>query len=158
MKILLAIDGSIFGSAALSQACEIIGSQTSPHVRVLTVYESLAPVMSEPFVPMPVYSQEIVDELRQKAEQIAAGAVVKLTEKLPDATVSSCVKMDEPGSAIVSEAKAWNADLIIVGSHGHGIFGRVLLGSVSDYVIHHAPCSVMVVRSSTNVRNHNGNN
>ncbi|MFL6467553.1 MAG: universal stress protein [Pyrinomonadaceae bacterium] len=157
MKTLLAIDGSIFGGAALSRACEIIGAQLSPEVRVLTAYEVLAPVMSEPFVPMPVYSQEIVDELRQKAEEIAAGAVEKLTEKLPEAAISSCVKMDEPGAAIVSEAKAWNADLIIVGSHGHGIFGRVLLGSVSDYVIHHAPCSVMVVRSS-NALNRNGNN
>jgi nucleotide-binding universal stress UspA family protein len=157
MKTLLAIDGSIFGGAALLQACEIIGAQLSPEVRVLTAYEVLAPVMSEPFVPMPVYSQEIVDELRQKAEEIAAAAVEKLKEKFPSAEVSQIVKMDEPGAAIVSEARAWNADIIIVGSHGHGIFGRVLLGSVSDYVIHHAPCSVMVVRSP-NVRNQNGNN
>jgi len=157
MKTLLAIDGSIFGSAALSKASEIIGVQSSPEVRVLTAYEVLAPVMSEPFVPMPVYSQEIVDELRLKAEEIAVAAVEKLKETLPSAKVSKIVKMDEPGAAIVSEAKAWNADLIIVGSHGHGIFGRVLLGSVSDYVIHHAPCSVMVVRSPIAV-NRNGNN
>jgi nucleotide-binding universal stress UspA family protein len=157
MRTLLAIDGSIFGGAALSQTCEIIGSQPSAEVRVLTVYEALAPVMSEPFVPMPVYSQEIMDELRQKAEEIAAGAVVKLKEKLPNASVSSSIIMDEPGAAIVSEAKTWNADLVIVGSHGHGIFGRVLLGSVSDYVVHHAPCSVMVVRSP-NALKRNGNN
>src|SRR5947207_9019662 len=111
MKTLLAIDGSIFGSAALSKASEIIGVQSSPEVRVLTAYEVLAPVMSEPFVPMPVYSQEIVDELRLKAEEIAVAAVEKLKETLPSAKVSKIVKMDEPGAAIVSEAKAWNADL-----------------------------------------------
>ncbi|MCB1025610.1 MAG: universal stress protein [Acidobacteria bacterium] len=47
---------------------------------------------------------------------------------------------------IVEKAKRWNADLIIVGSHGRGFWGRVMLGSISDSLVHHAPCSVLVVR------------
>jgi nucleotide-binding universal stress UspA family protein len=48
---------------------------------------------------------------------------------------------------IVKEAEDWEADLIVVGSHGYGFLGRALLGSVSDAVIHHAPCSVLVVKT-----------
>lgn len=50
-----------------------------------------------------------------------------------------------PGSAICDQAKTWQADLIMVGSHGRKGLGEIFLGSVSNYVIHHAPCSVMVV-------------
>jgi nucleotide-binding universal stress UspA family protein len=46
---------------------------------------------------------------------------------------------------IIDKAERWRADLIVVGSHGYGFWGR-LLGSVSNYVVHNAPCSVLVVR------------
>ena len=51
---------------------------------------------------------------------------------------------------IVEEAQNWEADLIIVGSHGHGFWKRSFLGSTSDKVIHNAPCSVLVVRKKVN--------
>ncbi|WP_346294441.1 universal stress protein [Sphaerothrix gracilis] len=49
------------------------------------------------------------------------------------------------GPAICQLAKTWSADLIIVGSHGRKGVSEMLLGSVSNYVVHHATCSVMVV-------------
>ena len=55
-----------------------------------------------------------------------------------------------PGSArdtIVDVARAWSPDLIVIGSHGWTGLDRLLLGSVSDAVVHHAPCSVEVVRA-----------
>lgn len=52
----------------------------------------------------------------------------------------------EPGRQICLVAKEWNADLIVVGRRGHRGFSEWLLGSVSNYVIHHAPCSVLVVQ------------
>jgi nucleotide-binding universal stress UspA family protein len=154
MKILVATDGSEFGNAALAKASQIASDQDAPQIRVLTAYEVPAPVMSEPFVPMPIYSQEIVNELRQKAEQIASRSEQELRFKCPSADISSAVVMDEPGAAIVAAAKSWNADVIVVGSHGHGFLGRVLLGSVSDYVVHHSPCSVLVSRMQPNENGH----
>ncbi|MEL6136606.1 MAG: universal stress protein [Cyanobacteria bacterium J06628_6] len=53
-----------------------------------------------------------------------------------------------PGPAICELAKTWNADLIMVGSHGRRGFDELLMGSVSNYVMHHAPCSVLVVHKS----------
>jgi nucleotide-binding universal stress UspA family protein len=52
----------------------------------------------------------------------------------------------EPREEILAMAEAWPADAIVVGSHGRKGLDRVLLGSVSDGVVRHAACSVMVVR------------
>jgi nucleotide-binding universal stress UspA family protein len=51
-----------------------------------------------------------------------------------------------PQRAIVERARDWGADLIVVGSHGYGFWSRALLGSISNAVVNHAPCSVLVVR------------
>ena len=54
-----------------------------------------------------------------------------------------------PGETIVEAAAAEGADLIVVGTHGRGPVGRLFLGSVSDYVVRHARCPVLVVRPSS---------
>jgi nucleotide-binding universal stress UspA family protein len=54
-----------------------------------------------------------------------------------------------PGAAILSAAQAEEADLIVVGTRGHGRVGRLLLGSVSDHVVRHATCPVLVVHNET---------
>lgn len=52
----------------------------------------------------------------------------------------------EPGRQICLVAQEWKADLIVVGRRGRSGLGEWLMGSVSNYVIHHAPCSVLVVQ------------
>jgi hypothetical protein len=56
--------------------------------------------------------------------------------------------LEEPESLIVAEAGQWDADLIVLGSHGRKGFNRLLLGSVSEGVALHAGCSVDVVRAT----------
>jgi nucleotide-binding universal stress UspA family protein len=55
-------------------------------------------------------------------------------------------RMGEPGAQICEAAEDWGADLVIVGRRGHRGLREVLLGSVSNYVLHRAKCSVMVVQ------------
>ena len=50
-----------------------------------------------------------------------------------------------PGQTISKLAQTWNADLILMGSHGRKGLRELFLGSVSNYVMHHAPCSVLIV-------------
>jgi nucleotide-binding universal stress UspA family protein len=54
-----------------------------------------------------------------------------------------------PGRVICNLARTWEADLIVVGSHGYTGLSEIMLGSVSNYVMHHAPCSVLVVDVQT---------
>lgn len=53
--------------------------------------------------------------------------------------------LGNPGRAICELVQTWNADLVIVGSRGRSGLKELFLGSVSSYVMHHAPCSVLVV-------------
>lgn len=52
----------------------------------------------------------------------------------------------EPGATIFSVAQQWNADLIIIGRHDHSAITEFFIGSVSNYVVHHANCSVLVIK------------
>ncbi|MGB7442375.1 MAG: universal stress protein [Coleofasciculaceae cyanobacterium] len=56
------------------------------------------------------------------------------------------MKVGEPGSAIRQLVKAWGADLVVVGRRGRQGLGEILLGSVSNHIIHHVRCSVLVVQ------------
>ncbi|MEL6492275.1 MAG: universal stress protein [Cyanobacteria bacterium J06621_3] len=58
-------------------------------------------------------------------------------------------EMGDPAEVICKVARAENAELIIVGSHGRRGLDEFLMGSVSSYVMHRAPCSVLVDRQST---------
>lgn len=55
-------------------------------------------------------------------------------------------ELGNPGPQVCEWAKDWHADLIIVGRHGHTRLKELLLGSVSNHIVHHAPCSVLVVQ------------
>ncbi|MBV8884555.1 MAG: universal stress protein [Chroococcidiopsidaceae cyanobacterium CP_BM_RX_35] len=54
-----------------------------------------------------------------------------------------------PGRTICDSARTWGADLLVVGRRGRSGLSELLLGSVSNYVLHHAPCSVLVVQGIT---------
>ena len=60
--------------------------------------------------------------------------------------VTTAVEQGEPKSKILDAAEQWHADLIVLGSHGRTGLERFSMGSVSDAVARHAPCSVEVVR------------
>jgi nucleotide-binding universal stress UspA family protein len=70
-----------------------------------------------------------------EAEAIAAGVSTEFTQNLGD-----------PGRLICELAKSWNADLIIIGRRGLSGLGEFWLGSVSNYVLHHAPCHVLTIQ------------
>lgn len=93
-----------------------------------------------------VKSEVRVDQIRERREAAAQGLVAHGREMGAD--VSFLVWEGDPGEAIVEAAAAEGADLIVVGSRGHGAVGRFLIGSVSDHVVRHATCPVMVVRAT----------
>jgi nucleotide-binding universal stress UspA family protein len=61
-------------------------------------------------------------------------------------TVTTVIEEGDPRFAIVDYATQWKADLLVVGSHGRKGLGRLLIGSVAEYVARHVHCSVLIVR------------
>lgn len=103
--------------------------------------------MAEPGYISGEYYQQMVDGLEELAKNEvneAEGHIRKYFDG-KDVDVTTDALAGFPDKTIIEEATSWNADLIVVGSHGRGFWGR-LLGSVSNGVVHHAPCSVLVVR------------
>ena len=54
-------------------------------------------------------------------------------------------------TGIINRAKDWNADLLVIGRRGRKNISEMFLGSVSNYTIHHAPCSVLVVQGTNKI-------
>jgi nucleotide-binding universal stress UspA family protein len=85
-----------------------------------------------------------VDRIRLARELAAQGLVARGREL--GVTVSFLIWDGPAGEAIVEVAQNEQVDLVVVGSHGRGAVGRFLVGSVSEHVVRHAPCPVLVVR------------
>lgn len=148
MRILVATDGSRFSTAALEQCCAFFGQVRPIEIRVISVYEAQVPIAAEPFAISAEYYQRLDNFARQRSESVVDTAITYIRSKFDAAVIelSSKIEMGRPAEVISDEARLWNADVVVVGSHGRGFWGRLTLGSVSDAVIHHAPCTVMVVR------------
>jgi nucleotide-binding universal stress UspA family protein len=85
-----------------------------------------------------------MDQVRARRAQLAQTLVER--GRTEGVAVSFLVWEGDPGNMIVEAAEAERADMVLVGSHGRGAVGRFFLGSVSDHVVRHAPCPVLVVR------------
>lgn len=85
-----------------------------------------------------------VDQVRERRE-VAANALVARGRR-EGVPVTFLVWQGEAGPAVVEAAAAEGVDMIIVGSHNRNIVGRLLIGSVSEFVVRHAGCPVLVVR------------
>jgi nucleotide-binding universal stress UspA family protein len=142
LKVLLAIDNSKFSEAATrSLIGQIRPNQTE--VRVLHVIE---------VYPLHSAGKQLAPELAVASEEHRhhADALLARTSKaLRDAgfdRVTTAVGQGDPKVVVLDTAAEWNADLIVLGSHGEKDWSRFLMGSVSEAVVRHAQCSVQVVR------------
>ena len=95
------------------------------------------------------FSSELAEplpRLLRQAEQEAARTVTEAARHVPaDVTYEMFVTDGFPDRQIVDEAKRWGADLIVMGTHGHGRLARFVLGSTTEYVVRHAHCPVTTV-------------
>ncbi|PYS98275.1 MAG: hypothetical protein DMF63_16615 [Acidobacteria bacterium] len=149
MKILLATDGSKFSAAAVEACKKYIESGMATEVAIVSVYEAQIPIVAEPMAMSSDCYQKLNEFARNRTSDVAKKAREILSDVRSECQVKITIEteMENPESFIPRFAKDWGADLIIVGSHGRGFLGRLALGSVSDSVVHSAPCSVLVVRN-----------
>jgi nucleotide-binding universal stress UspA family protein len=120
---------------------------------VLTAFEPVTPPTPEAWALPMTYVEEMDAALRDQARSTLNRAVEKLRPTLQKSiSLDSRIVPGSPRTVILEEAEDWDADLIVVGSHGYRAWERFLLGSVSQSVVSHAKCSVEVVRCPTNSR------
>lgn len=148
MKILLATDGSVFSRAAIENAAGFMANSPDTEIKIISVYETLRPVTGDPFGATTQYYLEAENASRKIAEDAVTEALGLIRARFPDMkfTVSTSVESGRASRVIVELADDWKADMIVLGSHGSGFWERNFMGSVSDAVVHHAHCSVLIVR------------
>ena len=149
MKIIIATDGSECSTVAVEKCCELLDLSNRNTIRIVSAFELQVPMATEPFA----ISADAYKRLDEFAEQNAQANVNKAAEiiksRFPDTAnhIETSGRLGRPAQIILEEAEGWGADLIVMGSHGRGFWGRLALGSVSSAVVHHAKCSVLVVRA-----------
>lgn len=140
-KILIAVDDERTAAHAASIGAELaslLGAQ------VALVHSVAIPVS---YVSRDAAAiQDVIDRAIQDGERLLRSIHQRV--KLPAAT-ADYVECGNPAACIVEVARKWPADLIVMGSHGRGGVQRMLLGSVAEEVMRHAPCPVLIVPAST---------
>ncbi|MEP6489173.1 universal stress protein [Microcoleus vaginatus GB2-A3] len=157
-KIFAALDDSELGHRVFTQALELAQSDRAQVMLFNCVTVS---TVGQTAVPIPVdlgLNVELMDQAYQ-AQRLRLDRDVKqasgLLKNYSDAAAKKGLqvefdcKMDgDPGHCICESAENWGADLIVLGRRGRTGFTEAFLGSVSNYVVHHASCSVLVIQEA----------
>jgi nucleotide-binding universal stress UspA family protein len=148
MKVLLATDGTKQSDAAvkiLDRFCLNDGDE----VKIITVIDMAVPMTIDiygGFLPDTTELEKIAKENAAKVLEETAKSVQGCCRS-ENVAITTEALFGSPESRIVETAEQDGTDLIIIGSHGYKAWERLLLGSTSDSVVRHAPCSVLVVRT-----------
>lgn len=137
MRVIVGVDGSSQSSHALSWACRR-GETCGDTIRAVCAWSLGA--SGEDWMSQPGVSAEG----QRRAEQMLREAVERVRSDHPAVNVETAVIEGPPAQVLVDMSA--DADLLVVGSRGHGGFSGLLLGSVSQQCVHHASCPVTVVR------------
>ncbi|MBF2073438.1 MAG: universal stress protein [Synechococcales cyanobacterium C42_A2020_086] len=155
-KILVAIDHSDSSRRVFETALTLAKSLSAQLmlVHVLTPVEKGYPERAT-WADISNFDTQLQQELMERYsqqwqtfEQQTLQRLQWLVNEAEDAGVTTdwTQRFGTPGSVLCQVAKTWGADLIVLGRRGHRGLTEMLLGSVSNYVLHHAPCSVIVVQ------------
>jgi nucleotide-binding universal stress UspA family protein len=141
-KILLATDLSPTSGPATDEAFAS-ARRLGAHLLVVSVIDSTS-------LRLPGGRFHVrVDQVRARREMAAQELVQR--GRREGVRVTFLVWEGDPGDAILEAARAESADMIVLGSHGRGTIGRLLLGSVSQHVVRHASVPVVVVPRDADV-------
>jgi len=133
MKLLVALDGST-GSGAVVREVAARPWSAGAECRLMTAIDPF--FFTKAPLALAEAKKDAQSTLNESAENLQKSGLKLRTEIL----------LENPRHGIPRAASEWGADLIVMGSHGRGAFGRLLVGSTVQAVLRHAPCSVEIVR------------
>ncbi len=144
MHVLIATDGSDVSISAAGRGCALLGAIEK--VTLLSVITEGDPGDDAGGIEGSVLSSaeqqaEWESELAEARKELATTAA-----PLAGVEVEEVVEVGDAADVICRVAERFGVDVIVVGSHGRSGLGRLFLGSVSEHVVRHAPCPVLVVR------------
>jgi nucleotide-binding universal stress UspA family protein len=132
-----AMEFAVTEAALRSAELEVVYSWRDPY---------LWPGYAAPHL-VPIPQPEVLQQREKQARDLLVQAIEPWAAKYPDLQVAPSLTHELPAAFLVGRSAS--ADLLVVGSHGHGAFAGMLLGSVSNAVTHAARCPVAVIRSRT---------
>jgi nucleotide-binding universal stress UspA family protein len=149
MRILLAVDGSVSSDRAL----ELVASFPLPAdslIRVVSVQQPFLDVLAMSWAAVGDNSgrRETEEQVDTRHHREAVERAERALDR-PGVRIEGFVLRGRPASSIVDEAKALEADLVVLGNRGHGTIATMVLGSTAAEVVDHAPCPVVVARSGS---------
>jgi nucleotide-binding universal stress UspA family protein len=138
--VVVGVDGSPASETAIALAFDQAASRGCDLVAVHAWADTVIP-----YGPGSGYAQALNGTaLTEQAEKVLVDSLAGWHEKYPGVTVRRVAARDRPAGALLNAAR--EAQLLVVGSRGRGGFTGLTLGSVSQALIHHAPCPVLIAR------------
>lgn len=143
-RILVPIDGSATSERALQEAIRLADGKA--RLRVIYVLEEILPLNAEDYTYIDYAALQ--ETARHAGERVLAQAAAKVQ---PSGMTAETALLEASGEHIASvikdDALHWQADLIVIGTHGRSGLRRLLLGSVAEGVVREAPVPVLLVRA-----------
>ena len=135
--IVVGVDGSTHSIAALRYALREARAHDAI-VRVVTVWHIPALAYGAPVAP-----SALADDAQEGARSTLEDVLAAVADEIGGVMVQRLVSEGDPGHVLAAESEG--AQLLVVGSRGHGNVGELILGSVSHYCCRHAHCPVAVI-------------
>ncbi|MFL6141816.1 MAG: universal stress protein [Labedaea sp.] len=137
--VVVGIDGSPASEQAIGFAFEQAALRGAELVAVHAWSEVVYPLYDGAYLPDIDWRP-----VEEQAGELLAERLAGWQEKYPEVTVRRVVERNHPASALLAAARS--AQLLVVGSRGRGGFTGLMLGSISQAMIHHAPCPIVIAR------------
>lgn len=145
-KILVPVDGSPTSKRALQEAI-VLAKLTHAQVALVHIYTDIAYLVDEGYINY----EELQKTVQLAGEKILTEAAESVRQAgLITQTKSISAGNQKIAQAIIAEAECWQADLIVIGSHGRSGLTRLLLGSVAEGVTRSSSIPVLLIRGAEN--------
>jgi nucleotide-binding universal stress UspA family protein len=150
-KILVAIDDSESHRIVFEQALALakLNQAELMLLHVMAPFDETYP--GDPYIGIPRSAMQVYWNRWHEREDAGIAKLRSLEEEAIAAGISAefTQSVGDPGKIICALSRTWNADLIVIGRRGLSGLKELWLGSVSNYVIHHAPCHVLTIQGKT---------